>query len=98
MQTVNVPPPATSVQVTATPNGSIGVVPVWSSEDTTGAVINGVNDAGTQATITTKGKAGTFQIDVTEGDPAAGGFVTSFDVIVPEQPATGFNFTFGTPF
>ncbi len=98
MQSVNVNPPATRVQVTAVPNGSLGAVPVWSSEDTSGAVIDGVNDAGTQATIAVTGKPGTFQIDVTEGDPANGGFVTSFDVIVPQQPATGFNFTFGTPF
>lgn len=98
MQSVNVPPPATHVQVTFVPNGSLGSVPVWSSEDETGAVINGVNDAGTQATIAVTGKAGTFQIDVTEGGTPGPAFVSSFQVIVPEQPATGGNFTFGTPF
>lgn len=76
--------------------GTVATPPVWSSEDTAVAVINGVRSDGLRATITAKNNPGAQTlIDVVEANP--GGFTDKFQVIVSELPATGGNFTFDPP-
>jgi hypothetical protein len=96
-------PPGKQVVATFNPtdasgnSGSVATPPTWlASDPTIIASPISVQGTGLGATLLSTGKPGTCTITVTEANP--NGFSVSDTITVPENPAAGGTFSYGTPF